>query len=336
MIHELADYSLLKHNTFGLDVTANRFIEYNSVEDLSELIRNGRVDEPFIHIGGGSNLLFLKDFNGLILHSGIKGTEIVNESSDFVEVKAGAGIDWDEFVAFTVRNGWYGLENLSFIPGEVGASAVQNIGAYGVEAKDYIVYVDAIDVSGKSRRFENPECGYGYRESIFKQPGMKRWFVTHVTFRLSKKPAFILDYGTVKEEVASYPKLTQEAVRQTIISIRKRKLPDPKVAGNAGSFFMNPVVSRDKFVALQHEFPNIHYYEVDDQRVKIPAAWMIDQCGWKGKALGNAAVHDKQPLVLINLGGATGAEIINLSSAIRASVLKKFGIDIHPEVTIIG
>jgi UDP-N-acetylmuramate dehydrogenase len=240
-------------------------------------------------------------------------------------------------VAYTVAQGWYGAENLSLIPGEVGASAVQNIGAYGVEAKDLIVEVETIEVAtGTERTFTNKECGYAYRESVFKQDLKGKYIVTKVSYRLKKTPCYHLDYGNVRAEMEkSGLALTLSNVREGIIKIREGKLPDPKVQGNAGSFFMNPIVPRVQFEALLKEYPQMPHYVVDAERVKIPAAWMIDQCGWKGKRLGNAGVHDKQALVLINAGGATGEEVIRLSEAIQKSVFEKFGVRISPEVNFI-
>ena len=332
------NYSLLPHNTFGMDVKASLFIEYDSVEELKTVLRDYPLaDGAWLHIGGGSNLLFSNDYEGIILHSGIKGYEILKEDDDEVIVRVGAGENWDEFVAYTVAQGWYGAENLSLIPGEVGASAVQNIGAYGVEAKDLIVQVETVEVAtGQERVFENSECGYAYRESVFKLSLKHQYMVTKVSYRLKKTPYYHLDYGNVRLELEKRGcVLTLENVRNTIIDIRKAKLPDPEVQGNAGSFFMNPVIPRVQFETLLAQYPEMPHYEVDTERVKIPAAWMIDQCGWKGKQLGRAGVHHKQALVLVNCGGATGDEIIRLSEEIQKSVLGKFGISILPEVNFI-
>lgn len=328
-------YSLLPYNTFGIDVSASRFLEYASVAELKEYIAQGAVTTPFLHIGGGSNLLFTKDYDGLILHSRIGGIEVTAEDSQTVSLRVGAGVVWDDFVACCVEHGWYGAENLSLIPGEVGASAVQNIGAYGVEVKDLITAVETVNIQGYERVYSVEECEYAYRNSIFKRPENKSVFVTYVRFRLSKEERYTLDYGTIRQELAKYPAPTLPIVRKVIIEIRESKLPDPKVMGNAGSFFMNPIVAKEKLEALQRDYPRIPYYELPDGRVKIPAGWMIDQCGWKGKSLGPAAVHDKQALVLVNRGGAKGSDIIALSDAVRASVRDKFGIDIHPEVNVI-
>lgn len=329
------NYPLLSHNTFGMDVTASCFLEYRSVGELRQWIADGCITAPYLHIGGGSNLLFTKNYEGILLHSCIDSIERVEETTTSVCVRVGAGVVWDDFVACCVERNWYGAENLSLIPGEVGASAVQNIGAYGVEVKDLITTVETINIRGEESLYRVEDCGYAYRDSLFKRADMKEVFVTYVTFRLSKKQQYKLDYGTIRQELENYPELTLANVRHAIIAIREAKLPDPRVMGNAGSFFMNPIVPRAKLEALQQEYPHIPFYELDADRVKIPAGWMIDQCGWKGKALGPAAVHDKQALVLVNRGGATGADIIALSDAVRASVRAKFGIDIHPEVNFI-
>ena len=330
---EYKDYSLLNRNTFGMDVKAKRFVEYDNEEELKALIPT--LSGEVLHMGGGSNLLFKGDFEGTVLHSAIKGIEVVDESAESALVRAGAGEVWDDFVAWAVERGYGGVENLSLIPGEVGASAVQNIGAYGVEAKDVIALVEAIDLSnGQKRVFGTEECNYAYRQSIFKNALKGKYAITYVTYRLQKQPVLKLDYGNIRAVLGDNGQHTISDVRQAIIDIRNAKLPDPKVQGNAGSFFMNPVVSREKFLSLQKDYPQMPYYEVEGG-VKIPAGLMIDQCGWKGKALGRAGVHDKQALVLVNLGGATSDEIITLCNTICKDVKEKFGIDIHPEVNLI-
>lgn len=322
-------------NTFGLDVNADIWLEYNTVEELEKLIAGRHITSPYLHIGSGSNLLFVKDYEGTVLHSRIDGVEVLSEDDHAVHVRVGAGMVWDDFVAYCVGHNWYGAENLSLIPGEVGASAVQNIGAYGVEVKDLISSVETINILGEKRVFQLDECEYAYRKSVFKKPEMKSVFVTYVNFCLSKDEHYKLDYGTIREELNDHPERDLKTIRHVIIKIRESKLPDPEILGNAGSFFMNPVVSRACFEDLQRKYPSIPHYNLDSNRVKIPAGWMIDQCGWKGKALGAAAVHDKQALVLVNLGGATGMDIVALSDAVRASVYDRFGIDIHPEVNFI-
>lgn len=333
MIRIEDNYSLLSHNTFGMNVTAKRFVEYATEEELKEVIPS--LSGDVLHIGGGSNLLFKGDYDGTILHSAIRGIEVEDETDDEVLVRVGAGVVWDDFVAYAVERGWGGIENLSLIPGEVGASAVQNIGAYGVEAKDVIALVEGIELtSGQKRYFGTIECDYAYRHSIFKTYLKGKYAVTYVTYRLQKHPVLKLEYGNIKAVLGDSGDKTIADVRQAIIDIRNAKLPDPKVMGNAGSFFMNPVVSREKFLALQKDYPQMPYYEVEGG-VKIPAGWMIDQCGWKGKSMGRAGVHDKQALVLVNLGGATSEEIIALCDAVCKSVMEKFGIDIHPEVNLV-
>lgn len=336
---ELYNCSLLPYNTFGMDVKASRFVEYASVEELRGLWNAEReAVARALHIGGGSNLLFASDYEGLILHSAIKGYTVVKETEEEVEVRVGAGEVWDDFVAYTVANGWYGAENLSLIPGEVGASAVQNIGAYGVEAKDLIVSVDTFGLeTGEERRFMREECRYAYRESVFKQELKGKYAVTFVTYRLKKHPVFHLEYGNIRAELEKQGcQVDLENVRRIIIAIRQAKLPDPKVLGNAGSFFMNPVVPKMQFEALLAQYPDMPHYPVDDAHVKIPAGWMIDRCGWKGKRVGHAGVHEKQSLVLVNCGGATGKEVMHLAEEIVASVRERFGVTIRPEVNYIG
>ncbi|WP_455667208.1 UDP-N-acetylmuramate dehydrogenase [Phocaeicola sp.] len=335
---EIKNYPLLSHNTFGMDVKASVFVEYDSVAELKTILSdNNYLSGQWLHIGGGSNLLFTADYAGTVLHSAIRGYEVVDEDDREVKVRVGAGEVWDDFVAYAVGNGWYGAENLSLIPGEVGASAVQNIGAYGAEAKDLIVKVETLAVeTGTERVFSNEECRYAYRESIFKKELRGKYIVTYVTYRLSKQPVFNLEYGNVQGELAKRGcDVTLENVRNTIIAVREVKLPDPKVQGNAGSFFMNPMVPRTRFEALQQQYPDMPHYDVDGDRVKIPAAWMIDRCGWKGKQVGRAGVHTKQALVLVNCGGATGDEVISLARQIQESVQQKFGISISPEVNFI-
>ena len=336
---ELYNCSLLPYNTFGMDVKASRFVEYASVEELRGLWNVEReAVARALHIGGGSNLLFASDYEGLSLHSAIKGYTVVKETEEEVEVRVGAGEVWDDFVAYTVANGWYGAENLSLIPGEVGASAVQNIGAYGVEAKDLIVSVDTFGLeTGEERRFMQEACRYAYRESVFKQELKGKYAVTFVTYRLKKHPVFHLEYGNIRAELEKQGcQVDLENVRRIIIAIRQAKLPDPKVLGNAGSFFMNPVVPKMQFEALLAQYPDMPHYPVDDAHVKIPAGWMIDRCGWKGKRVGHAGVHEKQALVLVNCGRATGKEVMHLAEEIVASVRERFGVTIRPEVNYIG
>ncbi|WP_455671620.1 UDP-N-acetylmuramate dehydrogenase [Phocaeicola sp.] len=334
---EYTNYSLLPYNTFGIDVKAASFIEYSSVEDLKNILsRDAFVSRPFLHIGGGSNLLFTTDYAGTILHSQMKGMEVVAEEGDSVYIRVSSGVVWDDFVAYCVSQGWGGAENLSLIPGEVGASAVQNIGAYGVEAKDLISQVETVEVAtGSDRTFTNEDCCFSYRQSIFKNELKGRYIVTYVTYRLSKNPVFNLEYGNIRAELGKYGEVNLYTIRQSLIAIREDKLPDPKVEGNAGSFFMNPIIPRAQFEALQKVYEKMPFYVVDEERIKVPAGWMIDQCGWKGKVLGRVGVHNKQALVLVNKGGATGQDVIELSKAVQAAVKDKFGIEIRPEVNFI-
>ena len=329
--------SLLSYNTFGIDAKADYFIEYSSVEELqtalkSEIVKSNRL----LHIGGGSNLLFMKDFNGVILHSAINFIKKVSEDADTVMLEAGAVVNWDDFVAYTVENCWGGVENLSLIPGEVGASAVQNIGAYGVEVQDVITEVNAVEIeTGELKIFSVDDCQYGYRESIFKKELKGKYIITSVVFKLQKQPEFKLNYQHLEAEVLKNGDINLQNIRQTIIAVRESKLPDPKIFGNAGSFFMNPVISKAHFNELLAQYPQMPHYFVSETEEKVPAGWLIDQCGWKGKQIGNAGVHDKQALVLVNKGGATGAEIVYLAEQIQASVKSKFGIELRAEVNYI-
>lgn len=330
--------SLLPFNTFGIDVKTDYLIEYFSVEELSAILKSELVTSSrLLHVGSGSNLLFLNDFDGVVLHSQLKSIDLLTTDEQSVYVEVGAGVAWDDFVDFAVNKGWGGVENLSLIPGETGAAAVQNIGAYGVEVQSVIDRVKTVEVeSGEIREFSNAECEYGYRESIFKTMLKGKYIVTSVVFRLECVPTFTLDYQHMEDEVRKNGDLSLANVRQTIIAIRQSKLPDPAVQGNAGSFFMNPVIPKSLFVQLQSQFPEMPHYYVSETDEKVPAAWLIDKCGWKGKQIGKAAVHDKQALVLVNKGGATGAEIVFLAEQIQLSVKEKFGIELRPEVNYIS
>lgn len=331
-------YSLLHHNTFGIDAKCNEFIEYHTVEELLRVLPTIR-GKRWLQIGGGSNLLFCNDFDGTVLHSKINDCEVLNQDADHVTLRVGSGYVWDELVDYCVEHHFYGLENLSYIPGEVGASAVQNIGAYGVEAEQFITSVETIEVAtGKQRIFGHAECQYAYRSSIFKHELRGKYIVTHVVYRLSRRFTPDLEYGGIQRALQSEninkDTLTARQLREVIIRVRKAKLPEPSEIGSVGSFFMNPIVTQQKFEALLKDYPNMPHYVVEGG-VKIPAGWMIEQCGWKGKSLGRAGVYEKQALVLVNLGGATGREIVALSDAIRHDVKERFGIDIHPEANFI-
>ena len=375
MINTTYYQDLTKMNTFGMKVKARCFMEYDSVADLVD-IEFEELARPVLHIGGGSNLLFTDDFKGTVLHSKINFIEILEEGSD-VLVSVGSGVVFDDFCAWAAKEGLWGVENLSYIPGEVGASAVQNIGAYGVEVKDVIRTVYCYDtVEEEFVKFDVEECEYGYRDSVFKDPEVKgRYVVTHVVFALSRTPQPRLDYGHLRDAVMassvslssdprpatsslthplagggmSLPSDTEEAmmsrltpalIRKVIIKIRKEKLPEPSVMGSAGSFFKNPVITAEHFArieaAAKAEYGpdyKVPHYDLPDGTVKVPAAWMIEQCGWKGRRSGGAAVYDKQPLVIVNYtGDAYPEEIVGLERRIIASVKAKFDIDLHPEV----
>jgi UDP-N-acetylmuramate dehydrogenase len=331
-------YSLLKHNTFRLDVKTRWFVEYENEADLQKLLHDEYFfSQTFLHIGQGSNLLFPGDFDGVIVHSGIRGIEVVNEDENHVWLKAGAAEDWNAFTAYCVNNGWGGIENLSLIPGEVGASAFQNIGAYGVEASDCIAELHAFSLeTGEKKVFSKEACHYAYRHSFFKEPANRgKYFITHVVYRLDKKPVFKLDYRPLNDLLAG-KSIDLKTVREAVIAIRETKLPDPKRTGNAGSFFMNPCICRKHYEGLKQRFPDMPSYPVNGDAVKIPAAWLIEQCGWKGKSLGGAAVHDKHALVIINQNRATGEEIACLAEAIQKSVKEAFSIELQAEVNYIG
>ncbi|MBQ8065024.1 MAG: UDP-N-acetylmuramate dehydrogenase [Prevotella sp.] len=332
-MRDAKDYNLLKHNTFGIDAKCSRFLEYASEEEAQQAARLVQ-GAPYMIVGSGSNLLLTRDFNGTVLHSAVKGIEPLGEG----RVRCGSGELWDDVVAWCVAHRLYGAENLSLIPGEVGASAVQNIGAYGVEVKDLIESVEAVDITtGRQCLISAAECAYGYRDSRFKHEWKNRFLITRVTYRLSLTERLNTAYGNIAAELERRAILQPTAgqLRQVIIDIRRAKLPDPQVTGNAGSFFMNPVVSRSHFEQLLADYPDMPHYYINKEREKIPAAWLIDQCGWRGRTLGRAGVHDRQALVLVNRGGATGGDIVALCRAIQRDVLAKFGIAIHPEVNIV-
>jgi UDP-N-acetylmuramate dehydrogenase len=331
------NYSLLKHNTFNLDVKTRWFVEYESEDDLQKLLSDEYfLSQPFWHIGQGSNLLFLGDFEGVIIHSAIKGIEVLKEDETHIWLKTGAAEIWDSFVEYCVEKKWGGIENLSSIPGEAGSSAYQNIGAYGVEASNCICEVHTYSLKTKEKRiFTNKECDYSYRHSFFKKPENKGlYYITHVVYRLSKQPEFKLNYGDLKSYLDG-KEINLQTVREAIISIRESKLPNPKILGNAGSFFINPYMCIPHYESLKKKYPDIPYYPVNDEVVKTSAAWLIDQCGLKGKTMGGAAVYEKQPLVIVNKKNATGEEIAHLAEEIRKAVYEKFKVELQSEVIYI-
>lgn len=334
---DIRDFDLSRYNTFGIKAKCLRFVEYESEADLRSFINTMTdVDQPLLTLGGGSNLLLTGDYCGTVLHSAIKDVT-VEETADSYLVRAGSGMVWDELAAYCTSHGYYGTENLALIPGEVGASAVQNIGAYGAEAKDIIYKVEAVDLQTcNAVAFSNEDCKYGYRYSRFKDEWLGCYAITYVTYKLDKAFCPKLDYGNIRAalEADGIAMPTAQQQRDTIIKIRRAKLPEPSELGNAGSFFMNPIVEHKVYEALSAEYPNIPHYDMPGDYVKIPAGWLIEQCGWKGKALGCAGVYERQALVLVNLGGADGLDIVRLCKAIEYDVKAKFGISIYPEVNI--
>ena len=335
---DLQNYSLLAHNTFAIDARCRRFVEYASADELRAVLPSLR-GERVLHIGGGSNLLFTGAFDGVILHSAVRGRRVAAEDDRSVLLEVGAGECFDEIVEYCVQNGLYGLENLSLIPGEVGAAAVQNIGAYGAEAAQFIERVEAIDLeTGEARSFSNADCRYAYRQSVFKGELRGRCAIVSVSLRLQKNFTPNLSYIALAREVEARglaaDALTAADVRRLVIELRRRKLPEVGRVGSAGSFFVNPVVSAELFAHIQASYPDAPHYLVDGG-VKVPAGWLIDRCGWKGRRVGNAGVWPEQALVLVNYGGATGADIVSLSQAIRDDVRQKFGITLQPEVNFV-
>lgn len=332
-----ADYSLKKLNTFGFDVRAKFFAAPDTVEALGELLFDSRYARlPQLVLGGGSNMLFCGDFNGLVIQPQITGIEKIEETADAVYLRVGAGVVWDDFVAYAVQHHWGGVENLSFIPGHVGASPVQNIGAYGAEAKDSIRQVECLlKATGEQKAFTAEECTFGYRDSIFKQAWRGRLIVTHVVFRLAKQPVLRTHYGNVEEELKKFPEVTLQTLREAIIAIRRKKLPDPQELGSAGSFFKNPVVPKKLADAIAAKDPQMTAYPVNGDYAKLSAARLIEQAGWKGKRAGAVGVHGQQALVIVHYGGGTGNDALALSDRIRQSVYEKFGVNLETEVNIV-
>ncbi|MEA2105106.1 MAG: UDP-N-acetylmuramate dehydrogenase [Bacteroidota bacterium] len=331
------NFPLKKYNTFGIDVKARYFSMCPSKDELIQSINIHKKEKlPLMVLGGGSNVLFTQHFPGLIIQPALKGIEVVNENSRVIQLKVGAGEDWDEFVEYCVDKGWGGIENLSLIPGNVGTCPIQNIGAYGVEVKDVITEVETLEMDTlKIHRFKNADCHFGYRDSIFKRALKGKHIIMHVYFCLSKKSNFILDYGNLQNELSRFDEINLQNIRKAVIDIRNAKLPKPEITGNAGSFFKNPVVDKKILGQLQLNHPEIPFYSFDDETVKIPAGWLIEKAGWKGKKMGNVGVHEKQALVLINLGHATGNEVIQLAHSIQQSVWEMFGIELEMEVNIV-
>jgi len=331
---QIDNYSLKNCNTFGIEAKAAHFYEYTHVNQLVNFLQSDfNFKKPFFVLGGGSNVLFTKDFEGTIIHPNNKGIRVIEEQENSVFVEVAAGEIWDDFVAWAVANNLYGAENLSHIPGCVGASPVQNIGAYGKEAADIISQVFTIEIASKQNYcFSKLECEFGYRTSVFKTHKANKYIVTSVIFELQKQRNFSIEYGSIKSEIEKLGEINLENVRNTIIAIREQKLPNPAEIGNAGSFFKNPIVNSDKLQELLKTYPNMVTYPISDNEVKIAAGWLIENLGFKGFELGKAKVHDKQALVITNMGGATGNEIVNLARKIQQTIYEKTGITIEPEV----
>lgn len=331
--------SLKQYNTFGIDVKAKYLATFGSVQELEEILdqKPQGLNRELI-LGGGSNLLLTKEFDGLVLKNDIKGIQIIKEDEEHIYIKAGAGVNWHQFVLYCVNNNYAGVENLSLIPGNVGASPMQNIGAYGVEIKDVFYELDAFHKEGKAiHQFSLQECAFGYRESVFKNKYRNQFIITCVSYRLNKKPSFNTSYGAISQELEKMgvKELSIQAISQAVINIRSSKLPDPKQIGNAGSFFKNPIIPNDRFSELKNEFPSIVAFPSDSGHTKLAAGWLIEQCGWKGYRKGDAGCYSKQALVLVNYGKATGSEIFDLSEEIIQSVQKKFTVTLEREVNVV-
>jgi UDP-N-acetylmuramate dehydrogenase len=338
-MHIKENLSLKPYNTFGIDATTKYFAAFENVIELEEILNSKlKTQNSKLILGGGSNVLFTKDFDGIVLKNEIKGVEIIKDDEEFIYIKAGAGENWHQFVLYCVENNYAGVENLSLIPGNVGASPMQNIGAYGVEIKDVFYELEAFHKHDRAvQRFSLKDCEFGYRESVFKNKYKDQYVLTNVPYRLNKKPSFNTSYGAINQELEKMgvTQLTIQSISQAVINIRTSKLPDPKELGNAGSFFKNPIISNNQFNELKQTFPNIIAFPSAAEHTKLAAGWLIEQCGWKGYRKGDAGCFPKQALVLVNYGNATGKDIYELSEEIIHSVKKKFGVVLEREVNII-
>ncbi len=332
------NFSLKKHNTFGIEAKAKEFVAIHSVDELKEVLSENISKKKFI-LGGGSNMLLTKDIDALVIHIDIKGIQIVKETEDFVWVKANAGENWHEFVLWNIEHNFGGLENMSLIPGNVGTTPVQNIGAYGVEIKDNFISCDAVNIETQEiKTFHKEDCNFGYRESIFKHEAKDKFIITSVIYKLTKNNHKInTSYGDILKELEknNITVPTIKDVSNAVIAIRQSKLPDPKELGNSGSFFKNPIISREHFEKVKALFPEVRHYDVSADEVKVPAGWLIERAGYKGIRIGNAGVHKNQALVLVNYGNASGQEILNLSREIQKTILDKYTIAIEAEVNVI-
>lgn len=333
------DISLKPYNTFGIDVSAKLFGEFSSTEELKSILNDKKYsNEELLILGGGSNVLFTKNQNGLVLHNQIKGIEKVEEDEDSIVLAGGSGNEWHEFVLHAINSDLGGLENMSLIPGSLGASPMQNIGAYGVEVKDHFEWLEAYHIeSGEIHRFDNQKCEFGYRESVFKRALKGQYIIVKVAFRLAKHHQLNTSYGAIEQELEklNLSSPTIKNVSDAVIKIRQSKLPDPKEIGNSGSFFKNPVIDNETFQKIKAQFPTIASYPSGSNKTKVAAGWLIDQAGWKGKTINNYGVHKNQALVLVNYGGATGKQIYDLSTEIIQSVNEKYGIELEREVNIL-
>lgn len=334
----LHNFSLKKYNTFGIEAKAKQFVAVHSNTELKTILEDNKSHKKFI-LGGGSNMLLTKDIDALVIHIDLKGKKIIDENEDFVWVESQAGESWHEFVLWTIDQNFGGLENMSLIPGNVGTTPVQNIGAYGTEIKDTFVSCEAITIETQEvKTFLKEECRFGYRESIFKNEAKDQYIITAVVFKLTKKNHQInISYGDITSELEknNISNPTLKEVSNAVIAIRQSKLPDPKELGNSGSFFKNPILLKSDFEKIHQQFPEMKYYNVSETEVKVPAGWLIEQAGFKGKRFGDAGIHKNQALVLVNYGNATGQEILNVSKDIQQTIYKTFGIHIEAEVNVI-
>jgi UDP-N-acetylmuramate dehydrogenase len=330
--------SLKKYNTFGIEAKAKQFVAVHSTEDLKVILEENKAQKKFI-LGGGSNMLLTKDVDALVIHIDLKGKKIIQENEDFVWVESQAGENWHEFVLWTIDQNFGGLENMSLIPGNVGTTPVQNIGAYGTEIKDTFVSCEAMTIENQeTKTFIKEDCNFGYRESVFKNEAKNQYVITSVVFKLTKRNHKInISYGDITAELAknniTNPSLKD--VSNAVIAIRQSKLPDPKELGNSGSFFKNPILLKSDFEKIHQQFPEMKYFDISNTEVKVPAGWLIEQAGFKGKRFGDAGIHKNQALVLVNYGNATGQEILNVSKNIQETIFKTFGIHIEAEVNVI-
>lgn len=334
----IPNFSLKKHNTFGIEAKAKQFVVVHSVPDLKAVLQENPTEKKFI-LGGGSNMLLTQDIDALVIHVDLKGKKIIQQDADFVWVESQAGENWHEFVLWTINQDFGGLENMSLIPGNVGTTPVQNIGAYGTEIKDTFISCEAMNIATQEMKtFTNADCHFGYRESVFKHEAKDQYVITSVVFKLTKRNHKInISYGDIQSDLAQKnienPSLVD--VSNAVIAIRQSKLPDPATLGNSGSFFKNPIVLKSQFEPIHKKFPEMKFYEISETEVKVPAGWLIEQAGFKGKRFGDAGIHKNQALVLVNYGNATGQEILNVSKNIQNTVFEMFGISIEAEVNVI-